>query len=187
MNILGSKVVLRAVEREDVEKLRDIMNDPEVERLVVGWSFPVSKMEQEKWYEKALNDRNNLRLAIEILDTGELIGITGLWDIDWKNRKAYSGIKIGSVDYRGKGYGQDALVCTMKYAFEELQLNRLETEIIEYNKASYNLYCRKCGWKEEGRKRKSVFKNNGYHDMINIGILREEYLAFSRSDTALNQ
>jgi hydrogenase nickel incorporation protein HypB len=48
---------------------------------------------------------------------------------------------------------------TMKYAFEELQLNRLYGSILEYNIASQKLYA-KCGWKVEGNYRQSVFKNN---------------------------
>jgi len=63
----------------------------------------------------------------------------------------------------------------MKYAFEELQLNRLEGSIIEYNEASKKLYCNKCGWKIEGTKRKAVFKGNQYHDELIVAILREEY------------
>lgn len=42
---LWKKVKLRALETEDMELLRETVNDPEVERLVGGWSFPVSKKE----------------------------------------------------------------------------------------------------------------------------------------------
>lgn len=37
---------------EDCEILKEMFNDPEIEDLVVGWAFPLSKYSQEKWYEK---------------------------------------------------------------------------------------------------------------------------------------
>ena len=50
MNIKGKKVFLRALEIEDMEFLRAMINDGEMEHNVIGWSFPVSKYEQQKWY-----------------------------------------------------------------------------------------------------------------------------------------
>jgi RimJ/RimL family protein N-acetyltransferase len=98
-----------------------------------------------------------------------------LTNIDIKNRSAHHGIMIGKKNLRGKGYGFDSVMATMRYAFEELQLNRLDGDIIEYNIPSINLYTKKCGWVEEGRIRKHVFRNNRYYDRIIVGILREEY------------
>lgn len=76
---------------------------------------------------------------------------------------------------RGKGIAQDAVMTLMRYAFKELNLNRLDGAIIEYNKPSQKLYIDRCGWKIEGVKRKSIFKNGEYHDNIMVSILAEEY------------
>ena len=73
-----------------------------------------------------------------------------------------------------QGIGFDAVCGTMKYAFEELQLNRLYGGILEYNIPSQKLY-KKCGWKEEGLYRQQVFKNNQYYDEIAVAILRSDY------------
>lgn len=177
MNLYGEKVILRALEPEDMEILRNIANDPEVENLVGGWSFPICKKTQMDWYESIINNKNNLRFAIETKDEG-VIGMADLKNIDWKNRIAFHGIKIGNKDYRGKGYGKDVVFTIMKYAFEELQLNRLDANILEYNIASKNLYVDKCGWKIEGVRRNYIFKGNKYHNQYMVGILKEEYLKF---------
>lgn len=42
-----------------------MINDPELEKLVVGWSFPVSLEMQMQWYEKQRNDLQNLKYIIE--------------------------------------------------------------------------------------------------------------------------
>lgn len=42
MNLFGKKVMLRALEPEDMSYLLEMINDPEMEKMVVGWSFPNS-------------------------------------------------------------------------------------------------------------------------------------------------
>ncbi len=182
MNLEGSKVVLRALELEDMEFLREILNDPDIEKMVIGWSFPTSKYEQEKWYERTITDKQNLKFAIQIRD-GETIGMATLGSIDWKNRKAIHGIKLSKNAPKGQGYATDAVMVIMKYAFEELQLNRLYGSILEYNIASQRLYA-KCGWVVEGKVRQSIFKNNKYHDEIIVGILIDDYFTLLQSKTA---
>ena len=86
MNLKGKNVFLRAIEKDDLEFLRNMMNDSELESKVVGWSFPISKFEQEKWYENQLSNRNNIRLIVEV--ENKKIGLATVHDIDWKNRKA---------------------------------------------------------------------------------------------------
>lgn len=174
MNIRGKVVLLRAIEMEDQEMLREMINDHEIEKMVGGYSFPVSKDQQLNWFHSNVNDQNNIRLIIETESDGA-IGFANIVNIDWKNRTAFHGIKIANKKFRARGIGTDTVMSIMKYAFEELQLNRLDGSIIEYNEPSRRLYCDKCGWQIEGVKRKAVFKSNDYHDELIVGILREEY------------
>ena len=178
VNIYGKKVFLRGMESEDMEMYREMANDPNTERLLGGWSFPISTKEQTEWYEKAVADKRNLRFTIVVQETEEAIGMVNLVDIDWKNGSAFHGIRMSAK--RGKGYGTDAVMTLMKYAFEELQLNRLYGSILEYNIASQKLYA-KCGWKVEGNYRQSVFKNNAYHDEWPVAILRDEYFEWKEN------
>ena len=68
----------------------------------------------------------------------------------------------------------------MKYAFEELQLNRLYGSILEHNIPSQKLYA-KCGWKIEGNYRQSIFKNNRYYDEWPTAILKDEYFEWKNN------
>ena len=52
MNICGKKVLLRAMEPKDMECMGDMLNNPDVANMVVGWSFPVSEREQSAWHKK---------------------------------------------------------------------------------------------------------------------------------------
>ena len=172
MNLKGEKVFLRAIEKEDMEFLREMINNPELERNVVGWSFPISKYEQERWFESQIQNKNNIRYIIKV--DRERIGVVTITNIDWKNRKACHGIKLCNDKVKGKGYGTDAVMTIMKYAFEELQLNKLYSTILDYNIPSMNLY-KKCGWLVDGVLRESTFKGNQYIDEMAVSILKKDY------------
>lgn len=172
MNIYGKKVVLRAMEKEDCEFVRSMFNDPEMEDLVVGWAFPLSKYAQEKWYENHYADKD-FRFIIETEELG-VVGVATLLDIDWKNRMAQHGIKLVNKEIRHTGIGTDTVMAIMRYAFDELQLNRLNGSWFPENVASKKMYM-KCGWKEEGIRRKYIYKGGRYRDLVETGILAEEY------------
>ncbi|MFC4712849.1 GNAT family N-acetyltransferase [Planococcus dechangensis] len=174
MNIHGKKVVLRALESSDMESLRSFHNDPAIGQLLGGWSHPISSEQQIEWFQRQALDTHNLRFAIDTKEDG-FIGVSTITNIDIKNRSAYHGIIIGKKNMQGHGYGRDTVMTTMKYAFEELQLHRLDGDIVEHNVPSYNLFVHKCGWKEEGRIREHAYRNNRYYDRIIVGILKNEY------------
>lgn len=174
MNIVGKKVILRAMEPEDMELYREMANDPETERLLGGWSFPIAKQEQMSWYEKAAVDKKNLRFTIVIKETGEPIGMLNLVDIDWKNGSAFHGIRLSKN--KGKGYGTDAVMTLMRYAFEELRLVRLDGSFIDFNLPSQGLY-KKCGWTIEGTKKKAIYREGKHYDLLIAGIIDDDYYA----------
>lgn len=174
MNIVGERTVLRAVERDDLPLLHGWANDPEIQFNLGSWHFPLSRTGMERWFESFRYDANDQRFMIDAPDHGA-IGMTNLVDINWKDRNAFTGMLIGDPALRGKGYGTDAVRTIMSYAFEELQLERLDTTIIAHNAASLALYIDKCGWIEEGRKARAFFRRNEFHDNVILGITRERY------------
>lgn len=174
MNILGKKVILRAIEEDDLLLLHKWANDPQTQDAVGHIHFPSSLDFHKAWFQKLKDDHLNQRLAIDSVDCG-LIGISSIMNIDWRNNHAWHGIMLGDKDTRRKGYGFDAVMATMKYAFEEMHLERLDGAIIEYNSISYSFYCKKLGWQEEGRRRNWYFRKGRYWDKIVVGITREDY------------
>jgi len=91
--IHGQKTKLRAIEREDISTFVRWFNDPEV-RQYLAMYMPMSKAEEERWFEEQLADQSSRIFAIETHE-GVHIGNIGLHSIDWKNRKAVLGVVIG--------------------------------------------------------------------------------------------
>lgn len=176
MNLVGKKVVLRPVEAEDLEMLRELTNDPEFEKMIVGWSFPVSKKDQDEWFLSIKNGLSRLRYVIETKEDGA-VGMIGLRDIDWKNGSAYGlGMRIAKKEIRTRGLATDAWMTLMRYAFNELRLNRINGSALAYNAASLRV-CEKVGFKVEGTQRQAVFKNGEFTDVIIMGCLKSDYEA----------
>ena len=174
MNIRGKFVLLRAMEESDQDMLLEMINDPELEKLVVGYSLPSSREQQMAWFRSNQNDMRNIRLVICTEQDGP-VGFANIVNIDWKNRSALHGMKLVSRQFGARGIGTDTVMAVMRYSFEELQLNRLDSAILHYNEPSKKLYCGKCGWSIEGVRRRAVYKGNQLHDEMMIGILRDEY------------
>jgi RimJ/RimL family protein N-acetyltransferase len=169
MNIKGKLVLLKAIEKEDLILLNKWGNDPEIQNWLGGWHFPTNMEDIQKWHSNLSLMSLNQRFAIHTEDLG-LIGTANLVELDWKNRNAFHGMLLGDKAIRGKGYAVDTVMAIMKYAFEELGLERLDGSMIDYNVASLKMYIGKCGWKEEGRQRNWYFRKNKYWDKVVVGI-----------------
>ena len=174
MTINGKRVILRAIEREDLPLLWQWSNDPEIQDCLGGWHFPSSTSIMDKWFERIQSDELNQRFAI-VTPEQALIGTANLVDINWKDRNAFHGMLIGDKDNRSKGYGTETVMAIMRYCFEELGLERLDTSIIEYNASSHRWDIGKCGWNEEGRKRNWYWRKNRFWDKLIVGINRSDY------------
>ncbi|RLC73685.1 MAG: N-acetyltransferase [Chloroflexi bacterium] len=173
--ILGQKVRLRAIERDDLPTFVRWFNDPEVRRYLLMY-MPMSLAEEEKWFEEQLQKRDSRIFAIEAIDGDQPvhIGNIGIHDIDWKNRMTEVGIAIGEKDYWGRGYGSDALKTLLHFAFQEMNLHRVQLRVHDYNARAIRCY-EKCGFQHEGRQRQALFRDGEYHDVLLMGILADEF------------
>ncbi|MCL2470243.1 MAG: GNAT family N-acetyltransferase [Propionibacteriaceae bacterium] len=146
MNIAGQRIFLRAIEPDDNAMLLEMVNDPDTEYMLGGWSFPVSTTQQDHWTQELENASTILRCAID--DHCKAVGVVMLNPIDLKNGTAEVHIRLAS-DARGKGYGADAVDAIVCYAFDELRLQCVYSHVSEHNIASKRLFL-SCGFKEEG-------------------------------------
>lgn len=107
--------------------------------------------------------------------TGDtFIGFIVLFNIKWRNQSAMLAMGIGEAEYRGKGYGSDALRLILNYAFNELSLYRVSLTVMDYNTAAIRAYER-AGFVLEGRERGAVLREGQRADLLHYGILREEW------------
>jgi RimJ/RimL family protein N-acetyltransferase len=173
MSILGKRLRLRAIERSDIPTFVRWLNDPEVIQHLLLY-LPISQAQEESWFEAQLKDQDRRILGIETLD-GKLIGNIALENINWKDRNAELGIVIGEKEYWGTGYGTEAIITLLDFAFSQMNLHRVYLRVFEDNQRALHCY-EKCGFKPEGRLREAHFANGKYKDELVMGILRHEFV-----------
>jgi RimJ/RimL family protein N-acetyltransferase len=182
--IYGERIRFRHMERSDLPRFVDYLNDPEVNWGLAVY-LPLSMAAEEQWFENMLKrPAAEQPLAIEAREvstesgeeTWKLIGNCALLDIDWRNRSAELGILIGDKDYWGKGYGTETMRLLVRHAFETLNLHRVWLRVYETNPRAIRAY-EKAGFVMEGRQRKAEIKNGKYIDVLVMSLLREEYEA----------
>lgn len=178
--IRGKRVLIRPLEDDDQEFLTHLANDPGVRANVVGWDFPQSIHNQAAWFA-GHRETSTRRWIITDLE-GHRLGLTGLWDIDWHDRVAEIAIKLGgSDDVRGKGYGSDALLAIMAFAFYDMGLERLDTRIIATNGPSLTMCTDHLGFRHEGVARERVWRHGKRHDLVYLGALRSDFDALAQA------
>jgi RimJ/RimL family protein N-acetyltransferase len=176
--IHGERVRLRAVEREDVKKFYEWINDPEVTHSLANY-LPMSTVDEENWFNHIPNrDQNEKPLAIEIRD-GEgwkLIGNCAVLQIQWVNSCAELGIMIGEKSSWNKGYGTEVMTLLLRHGFETLNLNRVGLQVYSDNPRAIRSY-EKAGFTQEGSMREAAYRHGKYCDVIIMSVLRSEWTA----------
>ena len=168
----GKKINLRPVKEEDAEKFIQWVNDQEVTQYLIMF-MPITLVQEKEWVKNVSNKDNELFLVIETKD-GEIIGATGFHQINWKDRNASHGIMIGNKKYWGGGFGTEAGILLFNYAFQELGLNKINSNLIGYNERSLR-YHLGCGFKIVGRMRKQVFRKGSFHDQIFVDLFPKDF------------
>ena len=174
--IYGQRIRLRHVEREDLPRFVAWLNDPEV-RHGLAMYLPLSQVEEEQWFENVLkHERDERPLVIEVKDQDgwTMIGNSGFFNIDWRNRGAELGIVIGDKAYWNKGYGTEATRLLLHHGFPTLNLHRICLRVYEENMRAIRAY-EKAGFVHEGRMRQAEFRDGKYLDVLLMSVLRPEW------------
>jgi RimJ/RimL family protein N-acetyltransferase len=111
----GNRVVLRAVEREDLPNYVQWLNDRTVLEYF-GQYLPLSLAQEEKWYEAMLQDPSTCAFSIEY--EGQHVGGAGFTQVDARQRNAEVGLFIGVPDLWDQGLGGDVTQTLLRYGFQ---------------------------------------------------------------------
>lgn len=168
------RVYLRAFEPEDYRTTIEWHRDEETWNMVGSPKYFVSTEYEKKWVNDAIWNRDKIKLGICYKGNDELIGFGSIMDMDWINRSAHCPSMIGSNDYRGKGLATEARMLLLDFAFKERGFKRIWAVILEDNIASIRM-CEKCGYKNEGVLRSSIYKNGRFQNQVLMSVLSEEF------------
>lgn len=175
--IYAERIRLRAVERDDIPRYVEWLNDPEV---IAGLliNVPMSISDETRWFESLANRLPETRpLAIDMKTTDghwRHIGGTGFDHIEWVNSNAEFGIFIGEKLLWNQGYGTEVTRLMLNYGFGMLNLNRIFLHVYETNPRAIRAY-EKVGFVKEGVLRQALYRNGSYINVWLMSVLRSEW------------
>lgn len=167
--------VMRAWREDDVDAALDVvLRNREHLQTYMQWMTADYSIENAKKFivEGIKNRLDRKTLGLVLLRDGKLIGSAGFNRFDWTARVCEIGYWIDR-DEEGKGVITRACRAMISYAFDEIDMNRVEIRCSAENSKSAAIPER-LGFKQEGLLRQAEVLNGRAHDFLIYGLLAED-------------
>jgi len=171
--IVGKLVKLAPMDESMAETFYSYINDPKPNRFRPA--PPVESVEAEReWIHNIGQSEQDIVWAVYCLEDGELIGSTGLHRYERTHKRAASGTLIGKPAYWVRGLGSEVVRLRTDYAFEQLDLHKLNSEVIHGNSASLRMLMR-VGYRIVGLFRDHFLRDGEWLDFYILECMREDW------------
>ena len=150
-------------------------HDPNFMRMMyLSPMKPINAAQVKKRYEEiekgCEEGKDQYHFQIRLAKDSRLIGFCQINSIQWNHRNGDISMGIGDAAFRGQGYGTEALQMLVNFAFNEINLARLNAFVPEYNQPATRLLLGN-GFTLEGKRRQAIFRDLKRWDMVNFGRL----------------
>jgi RimJ/RimL family protein N-acetyltransferase len=172
---VGEHVRLTAIEPGDLPAVARWYRDSDfMRRLDADIAAPKTEKQVAEFIEEQQKSGKGFAFAIRPINSEDLIGYCALEEILWSQQVTWLAIAIGEAAQRGQGYGEEALRLLVRFAFDELNLRRVQLTVFSYNEPAIRLY-EKLGFQREGVFREFLRRDGQVYDMLLYGLLRREW------------
>ena len=170
MFIKNDTIALRCAEPEDAGQIFLWENDRDIWR-VSGTHVPFTRFQIEQFLlnNNDLTSQNQLRLMIDLSESGHTIGCIDIFDYDSFNGRAGLGILVDKA-FRQQGYAKAALALCVDYLFHDVMLHQVYCSIDETNTESQQLFAGQ-GFVLCGRRKEWIKTKEGYLDVLEYQLI----------------
>lgn len=165
-------VDFREASGESRRRLLDIRNEHGVRSYMYS-QHRISEAEHGAWIDARNSDDRTLGFIVFHRDA--LVGYAAIQNIDETHLRADWAFYLGAAT-RGSGLGREIEFRILEIAFFELNLEKLNCEVLEKNHRVIKMH-EAFGFKIEGVRRGNVIMDGARCNVVLMGILREEWSA----------
>jgi RimJ/RimL family protein N-acetyltransferase len=181
MILHSQRLLIRNFRDADLESFLAYRNVPEVAQYQ-GWEVPYPREHAIKLIDQmkdmqAPKAGHWLQLAIELKETGQMIGDLGLRVTAEDARQAVIGFTIAPEHWR-KGYAVEAIMTLLEFLFNDLDLHRVSADCDVENTSSWRTL-EKAGFRREAHFVESFPMGGSYGSEYYYGMLQREWRARS--------
>jgi RimJ/RimL family protein N-acetyltransferase len=181
-------IKLAPLQKEDFKKIIE-WNEGKSADFLLQWSgpfykYPLTQQQFESYFNNYISKEKGKLFVFKIIykETNEMIGTIELDIKDTVNKIArVARFLIGEDNLRGKGIGREALKEVVRFGFEDLNLNKITLGVFDFNKNAIRCY-ESVGFKIETLKEKYRESENGWWNLYDMGIAKEQWLSNAASN-----
>lgn len=165
---------LREIKQEDVESIYKILSNPEVIKHDTFELFTNINQAKGliKWFNDAFIQKRAIFWGISLKNEPEIIGFCKC-EIEIPKVRADLGYDLRH-EYWNMGIMTETLGAVIEFAFQTLDVNRIEATVSTENNSSIRVL-EKLGFVKEGILRERCYMSDSCHDMMMLSILKKEY------------
>lgn len=170
------RLILREFSMNDAEAVFHNWESDDKVTEFLRWPTAQSISETESVLQEWVNnyaDQSFYQWAIVPKEFGEPIGTISVVGMDEKTEKVHIGYCIGSKWWK-QGYTSEAFLAIIPFFFQEVKVNRIESQH-DPNNPNSGKVMKKCGLKYEGTMKKADWNNKGIVDACMYGLVAEDY------------
>ncbi len=173
----GERVRLRPMREDDMDLwLAEEESDSEAVRFLnYGMTLPKTERDGQEFAQRYAHFNHideRIMFSIETLDS-ELIGGINIHSMNRENGTFETGSRIYR-SFRGHGYGFEAKMLVLRYAFCELRFQKYNIRCLESNEPMIH-HATRLGCQAEGRIRRHIYTEGRHYDELIFGLTREEF------------
>lgn len=149
---------LRPYQKEDAKEIVTWIKD---ERDFRKWSadvflkYPIKAKDLQENYANAKKSMSNGFIPITAYNDSGIVGQLFIRFLDKEKKIARFGLVIVDDKKRGQGYGKEMLQLALKYAFEQLKVDKVTLGVFENNPSAY--YCYKAAGVKDIEEAEPIF------------------------------
>jgi RimJ/RimL family protein N-acetyltransferase len=174
--IQTGRLILRPFRAADAPQVRRLAGARAIADTTANIPHPYPEGAAEEWiasHPPLFEARKLVTFAVTLKDNDELVGAISLMDISLQSERAEVGYWVGKP-YWNRGICTEAAQEVLRYAFDDMHLQRVQGRYFRRNPASGRVM-EKLGMREEGCLRSFEKKWDRFEDVVICGILRSEW------------
>lgn len=181
MILKTKRLILRPPKKSDWKDVVEGVNNLNVSKMISTIPHPYSKKDASGWInqsakENKKKENKSHHFMIELKSEKKVIGCTSITSVYRFVNKAHAGSWINE-DYWRNGYILEAKIAVFDFAFNILNLNKIETDVFAENKASNGMQ-KKLGFRFVGTLKESSrsMANKKLHDVNVWELMKSDWL-----------
>jgi len=161
--VKGKRVELRERTGEDLRRELEWKKDPEICYLegLLHKDEELPDCDFDRW-EKVSSENIEGNLVLSIYIAGKHVGTIGFFPDSPLTGEA--GMLIGEKEWRGRGYGTEALGLFTEYLFREMALEKIHASVQVFNKSALGVALN-AGFLEKERIKRHSLKYGVYEEI----------------------